>query len=32
MHFKLLSDRDLKAMDALLESYGGAIWGFDSKS
>jgi hypothetical protein len=24
MHFKLLSDRDLKAMDALLESYGGA--------
>ncbi|MCK4759283.1 MAG: hypothetical protein KAT69_04510, partial [Candidatus Aminicenantes bacterium] len=24
MHFKLLSDKDLKAMDALLESYGGA--------
>ena len=24
MHFKLLSDRDIKAMDALLESYGGA--------
>jgi hypothetical protein len=24
MHFKLLSDRDLKAMDALLDSYGGA--------
>ena len=23
MHFKLLSDRDLKAMDALLDSYGG---------
>jgi hypothetical protein len=23
MHFKLLSDRDIKAMDALLESYGG---------
>jgi len=24
MHFKLLSDKDLKAMDALLDSYGGA--------
>jgi hypothetical protein len=24
MHFKLLSNKDLKAMDALLESYGGA--------
>ncbi len=24
MHFKLLGDKDLKAMDALLESYGGA--------
>jgi len=24
MHFKLLSDRDLKAMDALIDSYGGA--------
>jgi len=24
MHFKLLSDRDLKAMDALIESYGGS--------
>ena len=24
MHFKLLSDKDLKVMDALLESYGGA--------
>jgi len=24
MHFKLLSDRDLKAMDALINSYGGA--------
>ena len=24
MHFKLLSNRDRKAMDALLESYGGA--------
>lgn len=24
MHFKFLSNRDLKAMDALLESYGGA--------
>jgi hypothetical protein len=24
MHFKLLSDNDLKAMDALLDSYGGA--------
>jgi hypothetical protein len=24
MHFKLLSDRDLKAMDALLDSYGGS--------
>ena len=24
MHFKLLSNRDLKAMDALLDSYGGA--------
>jgi hypothetical protein len=24
MHFKLLSNQDLKAMDALLESYGGA--------
>ena len=24
MHFELLSDRDLKAMDALLDSYGGA--------
>jgi hypothetical protein len=24
MHFRLLSDRDLKAMDALLDSYGGA--------
>lgn len=24
MHFKLFSDKDLKAMDALLESYGGA--------
>jgi hypothetical protein len=24
MHFKLLSDKDLKAMDALLKSYGGA--------
>ncbi len=24
MHFKLLSNRDLKAMDALLKSYGGA--------
>lgn len=24
MHYKLLSDRDLKAMDALLNSYGGA--------
>jgi len=23
MHFKLLSDKDLKAMDALLDSYGG---------
>jgi hypothetical protein len=23
MHFRLLSDKDLKAMDALLESYGG---------
>ncbi len=23
MHFKLFSDKDLKAMDALLESYGG---------
>ena len=24
MHFELLSDKDLKAMDALLDSYGGA--------
>lgn len=24
MHFKLLSDKDFKAMDALLDSYGGA--------
>jgi len=24
MHFKLLSDKDLKAMDALIDSYGGA--------
>jgi len=24
MHFKLLSDKDLKAMDTLLDSYGGA--------
>ena len=24
MHFKLLSDKDLKVMDALLDSYGGA--------
>jgi hypothetical protein len=24
MYYKLLSDRDLKAMDALLDSYGGA--------
>jgi hypothetical protein len=24
MHFKLLSDKDLKAMDALINSYGGA--------
>ena len=24
MHFELLSDRDLRAMDALLDSYGGA--------
>jgi len=24
MHFKFLSNRDLKAMDALLDSYGGA--------
>ena len=24
MHYKLLSDKDLKAMDALLDSYGGA--------
>lgn len=24
MHFKLLSDKDLKAIDALLDSYGGA--------
>jgi len=24
MHFKLLSEKDLKAMDALLDSYGGA--------
>ncbi len=24
MHFKLLSDKDLRAMDALLDSYGGA--------
>ncbi|GAG25444.1 unnamed protein product, partial [marine sediment metagenome] len=24
MHFDLLSDKDLKAMDALLDSYGGA--------
>jgi len=24
MHFELLNDRDLKAMDALLDSYGGA--------
>lgn len=24
MHYKLLSDRDLKAMDALIDSYGGA--------
>jgi hypothetical protein len=24
MHFRLLSDRDLKAMDGLLDSYGGA--------
>ncbi|MFQ6108009.1 MAG: hypothetical protein ACE5L7_00455 [Candidatus Aminicenantales bacterium] len=24
MHFKLLSDRDMKAMDALIDSYGGA--------
>jgi len=24
MHFKLLSNKDLKAMDALIDSYGGA--------
>lgn len=24
MHFKLLSDKDIKAMDALIDSYGGA--------